>query len=56
MSETEIVMILKDLFSDYGAHVDLTRGERNQVEMWLESKYLEAQSHEESQIKQENEQ
>lgn len=43
MSEAEIVMVLKDLFSDYGAHVDLTRGERNQVEMWLEAKYLETQ-------------
>lgn len=47
MSETEIVMVLKDLFSDYGEHVDLTRGERNQVEMWLEEKYLEAQKNEE---------
>lgn len=47
MSETEIIMVLKDLFSDYGAHVDLTRGERSQVEMWLESKYLEAQKNEE---------
>lgn len=56
MSETEIIMVLKDLFSDYGAHVDLTRGERSQVEMWLEEKYLEAQKNEESQIKQGNEQ
>lgn len=47
MSETEIVMVLKDLFSDYGEHVDLTRGERHEVEMWLESKYLEAQKNEE---------
>ena len=42
MSEKEIVLILKDLFSDYGAHVGLTTGERHQVEMWLQEKYLEA--------------
>ena len=54
MSDTEIVLILKDLFSYYGAHVDLTRGEIHQVEMWLEAKYLETQMHEKSQMKREN--
>lgn len=43
MSEKEIVLILKDLFSDYGEHVGLTTGERYQVEMWLQEKYLETQ-------------
>lgn len=43
MSEKEIVLILKDLFSDYGVHVCLTTGERHQVEMWLQEKYLETQ-------------
>lgn len=46
MSETEIIMVLKDLFSDYGAHINLTTGERRQVEMWLEEQYLEAQQNE----------
>lgn len=43
ISEKEIVLILKDLFSDYGAHVGLTTGEIHQVEMWLQEKYLETQ-------------
>jgi len=47
MSEAEIVMVLKDLFSDYGEHVNLTRGERHKVEMWLEERYLETQKNEE---------
>lgn len=47
MSETEIVMVLKDLFSGYGEHVNLTPGESRKVEMWLEEKYLEAQQNEE---------
>lgn len=46
MSEKNIVLVLKDLFSDYGAHVGLTRSERNQVEMWFQEKYLETQKKE----------
>ena len=43
MSDTQIVLILKDLFSDYAAHTGLTRAEKHQVEMWLQEKYLETQ-------------
>lgn len=44
MSEKTIVLILKDLFSDYGLHVGLTTSERNQVEMWLQAKFLEVKN------------
>ena len=38
MSEKEIVDLLLDLYNEYGVHINLTTGERHQIEMWLEAK------------------
>lgn len=41
MSNASIINILKDLFADYGEHINLTTSERREIELWLEDKYNE---------------